>query len=476
MWLRFPYELSGGESSVALAVLRIGQQPLIYQKLVGLPLFYPYTPLFAYLSFPLFVRFGSVYFAGRTVTLVSFLLSMFVLYRIFRLRQCKRLVAWIFAILPLSVSLIRGHAYFMQSDLTAILFNLAGIFFFSRWAQDKGVQRRPVDFILALLFFSCAVFTKQNYIFAAMACMVYLLLRRSWKECLCFALCQAAFVVVPMFALNFATRGAFFQNIFVSHINGYHWFTLAEAWRLCPTVEGLWPLYLLSLIFFVLRVAAGDWNLLVIYFLTTAASTLLVGKTGSHHHYFIEFTYACVLLLGGMMTFPFSKAAAALLRTALWAVVLVRVVTSALEIMDNVRTQPGEAARRVAQLVPVNRLLSQIHGPVISENTGLLIANGKPVIYQMHDLSLMAHSGHWDPKYFLNQLDSQVYPVIIVSQDFLGWRGRAQYFPGFLKSLMASYAVRGALADYIFLVPKSSVAAIEKMSDRNRRERSGGVL
>lgn len=450
-WIFFPFQKSATESVIAWAVRHLPEYPLLYRPLTDPPMVFPYSPLYAYLAYGASSLIGGVFAGGRLVSLALYIVTAGLLFKIWRLEAVPRPYAGLFTLLLFTVSLLNGHALYMQIDIPSMAFNFAGIYFALRW--QKRAFRPAWDLVAAVLLLGAAVFTKQTVVFGAGAFVCYLLYGRNYKYALIFSLYLAGAILAAAAVWQGLTGGNFLRHIYLIHTAGYSMKVFWLSWYHYPQPEALWLIYSLAAGLTVLGVCRKRLGYAEFYFLTALVSTLLVSKRGSNHNYFIELTFASLLLIG--MRFPeyadFRKNA--WLGALLWLFVVSRVTAYDVDKLAHYAVRNAGYRHAIVTGLEVAERLGSIRGKVISEDFSFLLHNGMPVYYMPYEHAQMAYLGVWDQSNLIGSIRSQSFACIVTQTNFAKIKQNQRFTPEFVSAVRQAYKPYGVLHGNIFYVP-----------------------
>ena len=99
-------------------------------------------------------------------------------------------------------------------------------------------------------------------------------------------------------------------------------------------------------------------------------------------------------------------------------------------------------------------LLKKLHGKVLSENLALLMAAGKPVLYEPYEFTQLSYVGAWDETKITGPIRRREFSAIILNTNIhiIGQSGRFTH--NFILSMRHNYRLLGAKYGHIFYVPK----------------------
>jgi hypothetical protein len=205
-------------------------------------------------------------------------------------------IGWLLLFQPL---LINGA--FFRMEFMALFFSVCAV------ASIRRDRLRAGDIALAALLCFLGVMSKQSYIAAPLACLIYLLWRNP-KQAFRFAILFCLLLGISFYLIDQWSGGGFLWSILVAPRNPFslEWFVANMERMQTPSFFAL--LVLSSVICYSLMKPRGSergndvnasWpQLNAIYFLTSWAwLTASIGKIGANPNYFIEPLFAAVWLL-----------------------------------------------------------------------------------------------------------------------------------------------------------------------------------
>jgi len=199
--ISYPFELEWNEGGVLCHVLTIlrGEQLYVPPNADFFP--WTYTPLYYYAVALISLFTGLHFWVGRAISLISSLLSTYLLYRIASRETARREAGFVAAALFLAAYGITGFWYdLVRMDSLALALLLGG-FYFIRFGQWRAQ-------IAAALLLTFAVLTKQNlgvfYPFAVICAA-----RGGKKSCAALTLSLILSNLIAIVSLDLCTGGQF---------------------------------------------------------------------------------------------------------------------------------------------------------------------------------------------------------------------------------------------------------------------------
>ncbi len=447
----YPYQKSATESIVAWGVYNLPSYPMLYRPFGDPPMVFPYTPLYAYLSYAMSLLTGPTFASGRIVALILYLICAFAIYRIWRLGRVSRAIAGIMTFFIFTVSLLNGHALYMQIDIPAMAWNFWGLYFALRWKKSDFRYRKHL--FAAILFFSAAVFTKQTTVFGAGAFALYLLTQRNFKPMLIFSVALAGSIVALTMIWQIATNGNFLKHIYLIHTAGFSLKVFWLSWYHYPRPEGLWMFYAGGGLLVIRSVLRRRIEFAEIYFVVALLATILVAKRGSNHNYFIEITFASLLLIGMHFGTLSDLGRHRILGAIFWLVIATRLTWFDADKIARHNIQIANYKQGLVAAAAVSERVRAVQGKILSEDLSLLLANDKPVYYMPYENAQMAYLGIWDQSHFVQGIINQEYSFIITQTNLAKIRQNQRFSAEFVAAVRANYKPYGVLYGNVFYVP-----------------------
>ncbi|MCL5257478.1 MAG: glycosyltransferase family 39 protein [Chloroflexi bacterium] len=432
--LSYPYELVYGEGTVLHESLLIKAGASIYlppspdQFIAG-----NYTPIYYWLN-TLFVSASAPdFFAGRLISFAAGILIAVLIVAIVA-RSWKDLPAGLIAgLLFLCLTQVNQWFTFYKPDLLALLFTAAGVFLMTR--------RKPFVYFSVPLFL-LAFYTKQSMVVAPLLAAAYLLVRDRDRRAVAYTAAMAIGVAVPFAILDLQTANGF--AIHTIFFNRREWsLDLFTELVVRPALKYQYELIVAAGLIAV-QAATKRISYPLLYLLGASLTLLAAGSAGSARNYTLEFGLAsCVavgLFLRGMWerrTWP----AAALL---LVAVLLLGLQTQAIYGMpQRLLGREVDNDQTNARMSGIAKLVRQAPDPVLSENVGLLVTNGRQA--QFNDPFLMkqvAGSGLWDQTGLIQDIQQKKFPFLIMEEDVISDTGpQERWSPEVLAAIRANYKI-----------------------------------
>jgi hypothetical protein len=449
--LGFPYQLDYGEGIQLHFVSEWAKGHPIYRTLYSYPYITAnYAPLTLLLALALTPLLGVTYAAGRIWTLLAILSLAITLVAWIRQSGGRWLVAAVTALLFVGSPYIYHWAPLFRMDILGLALTVAGIY--AVWRSVES--RRPHLLWLAAVLFVAALYAKQSFVFAPAAAIAYLFFfvdrRRALEVVAIMGLLGGGlFVLIDRF-----TGGGFWQSMVVSNVNPFLW---PEFWQQLGAFARTFAVLGLLTAWYLVDKFVLDRSLplqkkvnpLDLYLIAALASLVLAGKAGSWENYFFEALFV-LALYSGLALNRLGQMGQPGLHLLVPVLVLIQI---------SLMWYTPRAAERYMQLTRESNeamapILARTPDPIISEDTGLLVSNGKTVDYHSFEYSQLARAGRWDQAWVLDQLRQRRLSMVILET---GTRLDVDHYQRFTREFMSeldlNYAHTGTVGKYELYEP-----------------------
>ena len=438
--LGFPYQLDYGEGYLLHFVQAWSQGEPIYKGIEGYPYVTAnYPPLGMVLALALTPLLGMSYAAGRIWGLLAVAATTMLIIAWVRREDGRWLPALAAGLLFAGSPYIYHWAPLFRVDLPGLALTLGGLYAVS-WGFPSGSDQAPVSggkrrlaFWLATILFVAALYTKQSFLFAPAAALAYLLLVDR-KAGLAMAAAVAGLGGGLFLVITALTGGGFWHGLVTSNVNHFLW---PEFWKQLADFFGTFaPLTLLAgwyladkLLLHRSMPLRARLRPLDLYLPAALASLGFAGKAGAWENYFFE-ALAALTLAAGLGLAGLARRPGWLPRLAAPALVLLQV--------GLMWHTPAVAQRYLAVTRRSNEemapLLAATPDPIISEDMGLLVTNGKVMDYCSFQYSQLARAGRWDQAWELGQLRERAFSLVILEE---GTRLDVDHYQRFTREFLS---------------------------------------
>jgi hypothetical protein len=338
----------------------------------------------------------------------------------------------------------------MRVDWQGLFFVYLGLFFF------LSARTAPWKTAPAFLCFILAILTKQTFLAAPLSCVIVMLIVAPLRALRAVLICAAVGIFSFWLGVHW-THGGFMQHLVTYNL---HKFSLHRA------IAGLWlatldvrllffPVISLAVLTLIRQWSPARWkaakSLLLkrpliltltlegIHLVLSFAMAFTFGKIGSNLNYFLEWTAALCSVAGISIGLALWHALRSRRLTALTAGALVFPIFLAMFAIDqplykligaqSVRAQKRSGLLDYDRVIP---LLEATPGPVLSDDTVLLLRARKDIVFDPVGLYYMALAGTWDQAPFLGRLKAKEFPIVLVSSPIL-------WHPDVLAAIQQNY-------------------------------------
>lgn len=436
--ITFPYQISYPEGSILNQSHLISKGESIYKGINEYPyLVTNYPPLYPLLCAPFMKLFGISFVYGR---LITFLASIFISWIIFIIlkNETSREIAAMSALFFIASSYIYKNTPFFRVDILGLFFSLMGIYLFLK--TDK--------LIIPIIFFIAALYTKQTFISAPMALAIYLFLTNK-KRAFNFTILMALSSIAIFFLINLYARGEFYRHNFLYNMNIFIFKQLAKYYTWFLQNHAI--LILFSLIFLFLPPAEKKHYVFLIYFIISAVVALSVGKIGANMNYFFETIMVSCILTG--LTIQRLKEIIRdekMYEIFLNCALLVQLV---LFLHMPFLTEPTATKTDLKNAQALFEVVRNTDGKVISEDTGVLVMNNKPVLFMPFEFTQLANQKIWDQTGFINDIKDRQFSLIILSFDVHCQIDEERLTPEMAEAIRENYYIKQVIGEYFLYYP-----------------------
>jgi 4-amino-4-deoxy-L-arabinose transferase-like glycosyltransferase len=368
-----------------------------------------YTPLY-YLTSALGIKiFGSSLAMGRGLSLLCSILSCVLIFGIVKKITTRTIPAITAGCLPLTVGFFEFWSVMFRVDALALCFSLAGLF-----AVVKGIGNKTIYWAVPL--FLAAIFTKQSYVVAPVATIVYLFFKDRGRS-----FYFTGFMVIGggiLLGLCSAVFGRdFLIQTFLVGSQPHNWHIGGSLLKL--VIYSIPAITALSLAYIVARIKNKEWDLFSIYFvLSVGMCILLITKEGAWLNYAIELVAAGSILVGLLLGKLLNRATPKCYQQVILIAILLILPLSPIGSWYNYHL-PENVKESYRYILPD---LQNAKDPVLCEDATLLMQSGKQVIWEP---SVFVLGGYykttWNQTPFVNKISSQDFSMVVLNYDVETW-------------------------------------------------------
>jgi len=433
----YPFPLENGEGICAHFTQLLNQWNL-YKDLSGFPLIVAnYPPVFMVLNSILMHIFSPAnpFIIGRLISVLSVIGSCILIFKIVygQYGNFRGAIAsvLIFIIFPW----VNIEGIICRVDMLAGFFSLAGFYFIFKEGKK--------NIIFSIIFFLLSLFTKHTLWAAPIAGFTFLVLKNK-KEGLKFTFLFLFCGLMCFILLNLTTSGEFYNNLIK-----YNAYTF-EISRLFLYIK----LFLHKTVFIYGIVAYSFLTkkrvsyVFRLYFLVAMFSIFLTGRQGSSSHYFYEATFAlCIICGAGLSQLPDNN--------RILRVLFLILIIAQLFINKDIFSKLSVSSNRyISDKLGVDQI-KKLKGPVLAEDTGILIAAGKTVYVHTFAISKLIEQGILDSGFYYTKLENNFFKMVVLDSRFdrLKSSTRERFTKESLLILSRNYKFLDKIGSRYFYVP-----------------------
>ncbi len=448
--LRPDEEFVYGESWLLDDARRVADGLPLYAPVDRLPLMHTaYTPVYYVVVGGLEHVFGDTgYTTGRWVSLIATMLGTAALGYAVRLLTSK----WRYGLLACAFFLTQNLTLLLwaplhRADALALGLTLAGLAVFTRGST-----------LLAAVLFVLATMTKQTFLVAPLAAFIALWPKRT--EMVRFAALFGGLMLGSLAVAQWLTGGWFLWHTVVGNSNEAEFDTFAQLMGSFLQFNGLPVLAAAASLFLPSCPAERVWRL---YFLGSLATLPTIAKIGASSNYWLETTAASAVLLGlgwyrlhRAWSMTGVKELRLIAPTVIAGALLIAMPgyqATAREATDSLRegltrssymtlvSDVGTAPYRVQRSF-VDRVAAE-PGDLLTDNPGLAVAAGKPILYEFQIFQLLYVEGRWSEQPILEAIRARRFSLVAVMHPLDGPAHGTRWTPSIREALLGAYRAVG---------------------------------
>ncbi len=400
-YITYPYQLDYVEGYLLDFANKIAHGETIYNNISNYP-FIPglYPPIYMLICAPFVKIFGLSFMIGRTISVVSALMTAFLIYKIVALKAEKR-ISFVAALLFFSSPYVFHMTTLFRVDALGLLFCLIGVWFILRYENTKAI-------FLSIPFFLLAVFTKQSFLVAPAVSLIYLFFKNK-RLAIKIAVIFAISVLIIFLIINYITNGQFY--IHMVPYQGLSPILHLIIQRYGNFIQDHAIIFGLSLILVIHTTIKRQWWIFSLYFLLAALAALTVGRIGGNINYFLELIAVCCIVSAFVLKsvqFHIRKG------TLLGAFVLCLFLMQ-LALFSHGPFEPLADKLKADQ--KVSSMIEATQGDILTEDAGLALLNGKELWIEWALGTQLNKLGLWDQSTFVSDLQNKHFALIVLENN-----------------------------------------------------------
>lgn len=378
----YPFDIEQGEGYTLRPAIYLsqGKFDLVYKKALEKPLFVycEYPPIFLIAQAALFPLLSKTFVAGRLISFLSSLLIAFLIYKIVRKKCQNRKFPIISSLFFLSSNVVFYWGLIARADMLALSFSALGIYSLLEFGENrKGL-------IMASFLFILSIYTKQTFIAAPLASIIYLFFKDK-EKCLKLSISFLLPSALIFIGLNLLTGWNFLRNILIYNLSNLSPLKMRGYSQLFLKISFI-PL--LMGFFYFLKGKEDFWR---IYFLISLTLALFFSlRPQGWSNYFLE-TILSISVILGLLLRKYEKAGKNLF---LCLILLLLVFHIPIDILNS-NNRRGNFYRSPFSYRnerfdrKITKYFRGPEGPILIENIGYAIKSGalnRPELLGMKEL------------------------------------------------------------------------------------------
>ncbi len=443
--INYPYQISYGEGFILNQAVIISQGQSIYQDIANYPyLVGNYPPVYPFLC-ALFVKIFGVSFApGRFISFIAVILSGFLIYII--LKENRRSQKGSFkesTVISALFFLASPYIFYVyplyRVDALALLFSLAGLYFVFKFENRKSVY-------FSIPFFILALYTKQSFIAAPIASLIYLTFKNIKKGFIYFIFLSLVYVSIFLL-LNNLTGGQYYLHNFTYNANA---FSILFAIRMCVSALQIHAiLFTFAFAYIIHTIIRKKLSLFAIYLIITALMAISIGKIGSGINYFGELVACSCIILGIFLNeteFTNKESKNILIVTGLLLQLILFAHMPYLTGHTPTNTDIKNAEKISVEII-------NTPGSILSEDGGLLVVNRRQILFQPFVFTQLARQNLWDQGKFVADITEKRFSLIILTFNINYEIDKERLTEEMAEAIRRSYYSEEKIGDYYIYRP-----------------------
>jgi hypothetical protein len=438
-------QLDFGEGILLGNIRRLLEFKTIYPNIRTEPILGVYPPIYQLLSAGVATVVGLNLAAGRIISLLSVAITTYIIYRMAYIED--KFLRFSLPALFLSSPVIMGWGPLMRVDPLAVLFNISGLYIYVYY---KGKNR----LILSCMMFALAALTKQNMFAGILSVILFLILKKRWREVSTIILYYLTIFLSITASLVFLTGGHY-----VAHVYLYHWghpFDISRLEFLLLFLQEHSPM-LIGVVGIAFLCKKKEFIIpFCFYVLTTLLSSLLVAKSGAAGNYFIEPLAALVIFLA--VSWSHLKRCkhvnSDLMTTTHLYIALILIITIQYTVYaHSMNLIPSlEEDKRFISQMSLLRYLEGINEKVLCADATPCVISGKGPAIDWFILSRVFENNLWNEREFVDIIKRDfsllVLPFNITSSDNFSTYNNDRFTYNLIMELKDNYTLKGKIGFY----------------------------
>jgi hypothetical protein len=450
-------ELTYGESWLLDGARRVAQGNGLYAAPDQLPLMQiAYTPVYYFVVGALQHVVGDHgYTVGRAISLAATLAGSVALASSVRCSTGYWRFGWLAAGLLLTQNLtLLLWGTLERVDALALGLTLVGLALFTM----RRVSAAAVFFVLAF-------FTKQTFVVAPLAAAIAL-----WPcrvSLVRFTAIVACGVLGGVVLAQWLTDGWFWWHVVTANANPLDLMTFSVLMGSFLQFNGL-PV-LAALVSLALPTGPGErvWRW---YFVGCLLTLPLVAKLGASSNYWVELTAATAALLAlashRLTALPMARLAAPVVIAGALLVALPGYQATATDLVFSFADRLQPPSPRYLSLVgdagatPMRvdasfvDYVAQEPGDLLTDNSGLAVAAGKPIEFEFQIFQLLRGDAHWSEQPVLDAIAAHRFALVVLLHPLEGPIDNTRWSPALQAALLDAYEPAGDEAGFWLYRPR----------------------
>lgn len=360
---------------------------------------------FATLAVPFVNLFGATLVVGRSLSVVSAIISCLLLYLIVIKITGRKSLALIAFLLPATQPIFQTWSAMARVDMVAVMFDLLGVYLFIRYKDTKGIY-------LAVIPFVCAVMIKLTSISGFIAVIIYLFIYNRGRVQL-FAEYFIADLIVLMLPLVIVSNGEYLRHILL-YQNTIQNISVPQFMSLFPGF--LYPfvaLLVLALVYVKRIWHKKEYTVMSIYFICSfVVGAIGTFRPGAASLYYMETIMSGVICAVLGLCYVIVYIRHKLIKVN--AISISCLIVAILTIIVPLRYTSFPDASFTNSINKIETIMESSDKPIITENSAIALNLNKDLYIEYFIFTNMARLGYWDETEYVEKYNNQEFDYLLL--------------------------------------------------------------
>lgn len=412
--MMYPYHITYADGIGLDRIQKLSQGINVYHELSAYPYVPCQYPLVAWLLLTGLAKvFGTSLAIGRVYSFITSILVGVLIYKIVKTQTKDKYISIVSSLIFFASPFTYLQAsVFGDIMATGIIFSLIGVCLVLKYQNSKMI-------FFCIPFFLLAGYTKQVFIAAPIASVIYLLFKNK-RLSLQIGSLYVIFGTSIFLLINYLTNGQFYFHV-VSSNQAYPFSLFTLIYHLVLTIQTHLVLFALATAFAMYLIYKRENNIFVIYLIILIPMMITLGKAGSSPiSYMLETIAISCILFGSFFSRVIQCKKDKILPVLVGLLLILQLVTfvHAPHVIDNMymrSTTPTENNKNVTQ--EVSLYINNASGKMLSEDMGILVINNKELLVDIAAITHLHREGISMQGEIVSDINNRNFSLILLRFD-----------------------------------------------------------